>query len=390
MNNISGIESCYGCGVCAMACGKKIIDIKVDKEGFYSPYITDESKCVNCGLCVEVCSYCHDDLSVNNRPLASYAGWSNEPGVRRVSASGGVGFEISRSAISNGSSVVAVRYNVAENRAEHYIADSVEALLPSMGSKYIQSFTLDAFRLIDRRKKYLITGTPCQIDSFRRLVRRFKCEDNFLLMDFFCHGVPSRLVWDKYLKNMRKMVGEIEYVSWRNKQNGWHDSWIMAFDGENGEGETVDWHDSYNLLIKGKKHFVNVRASQGDLFYSMFFGNNCLGKACYKKCKFKYCHSSADIRIGDLWGDTYSSEDKGVTACVAFTEKGERLLKESNCELVEHPFETVAEGQIEKPLSYPAFTRWLLLNMAKCDFVSIKMLALVNRISNGIRRRIIK
>ncbi len=59
-------------------------------------------------------------------------------------------------------------------------------------------------------------------------------------------------------------------------------------------------------------------------FINMFLGNNCLGKACYKHCKFKYDCSSADVRIGDMWGNTYATEDKGVTACVAFTERGKK------------------------------------------------------------------
>lgn len=388
MNNISNIKSCYGCGVCALSCGKKIIEIRIDENGFYAPFITEKSACVNCGICVDVCAFCHNDLAVNNSPIASYAGWSKEPGVRQVSASGGVGFEISRKAIDEGYKVVVVRYNVEENRAEHYIAYTEQDLLPSMGSKYIQSYTLNGFKFIDRRNKYLITGTPCQIDSFRRYIKRFKCEDNFILMDFFCHGVPSKIIWDKYFKYIEHIAGEIKNASFRNKQNGWHDSWIMSFDGKNGEGESTDWQDSFNLKIKEHKYFINNRATQGDLFYSMFLGNNCLGKACYKNCKYKYNHSSADIRIGDLWGETYKKEEKGVTACVAFTQKGKELLNESNCELIEHPFEIVAEGQIKQAMRYPAFTRWLILNLAKCNFVNIKLLAIINRLSNGICRRL--
>ncbi|WP_229101086.1 4Fe-4S dicluster domain-containing protein [Bacteroides stercoris] len=56
MNNISHIHSCYGCAVCAIACPKKIIDVRLNSNGFYEPYITDGAKCVNCGLCLEVCS----------------------------------------------------------------------------------------------------------------------------------------------------------------------------------------------------------------------------------------------------------------------------------------------------------------------------------------------
>lgn len=55
--NISGIHNCYGCGVCAIACTKNIIDIVLNEDGFYEPHITDASQCTNCSLCLHVCSY---------------------------------------------------------------------------------------------------------------------------------------------------------------------------------------------------------------------------------------------------------------------------------------------------------------------------------------------
>lgn len=33
MNNISHIHSCYGCAVCAIACPKKIIDVRLNSNG---------------------------------------------------------------------------------------------------------------------------------------------------------------------------------------------------------------------------------------------------------------------------------------------------------------------------------------------------------------------
>lgn len=196
--NISKVGSCYGCGVCTLACGKKIIKMRRDKTGFYVPYIEDASKCTDCGLCTDVCAYLHRDKAVENSPLKSFAAWSKEKAVRHICSSGGVGFEIGRSMLEKGFHILGVRYNVKKQRAEHYVATSAEDLLASMGSKYIQSYTYDAFKTLDRKRKYLITGTPCQIDSFKRYVRKFRCEDNFVLLDFFCHGVPSGLVW----KNM--------------------------------------------------------------------------------------------------------------------------------------------------------------------------------------------
>lgn len=251
--NISKVGSCYGCGVCTLACGKKIIKMRRDKTGFYVPYIEDASKCTDCGLCTDVCAYLHRDKAVENSPLKSFAAWSKEKAVRHICSSGGVGFEIGRSMQEKGFHILGVRYNVKKQRAEHYVATSAEDLLASMGSKYIQSYTYDAFQTLDRKRKYLITGTPCQIDSFKRYARKFRCEDNFVLLDFFCHGVPSGLVWDKYVEYIERKIGKLEFVSWRNKQRGWHDSWGVSMDSKNHTGQVVDWHNSYNLLIRGKK-----------------------------------------------------------------------------------------------------------------------------------------
>lgn len=168
--NISQIHNCYGCGVCAIACSRNIIEIRLNSDGFYEPYINDAAKCTDCGLCVAVCSYSHGELSLEEASIESYAAWSNDDKVRRKCSSGGVGFEVGRTLISQGYKVCGVRYDVDKNRAEHYVASTVEELIPSIGSKYIQSYTVDGFKAIDRKEKYLVTGTPCQIDSFRRYV----------------------------------------------------------------------------------------------------------------------------------------------------------------------------------------------------------------------------
>lgn len=347
-NNISNIHNCYGCGICATTCAKKIIEIKLNDKGFYEPSIADASKCTNCGLCLDVCAFNHHELANNEqRPLKSYAAWSKEFAVQRKCSSGGVGYELGRTLLCQGYQVCGVRYNPDVYRAEHYIASTPEELIPAIGSKYIQSYTVDGFRAIDRKKKYLVTGTPCQMDSFRRYIRKFKVEDNFVLMDFFCHSVPSMLAWKQYLHIVEQMVGKVNYVSWRNKRTGWHDSWAMGIDGEK-TADKVNWHDSYNLLIRGEKNYLYSRLSQGDIFYNLFLEDFCCNRACQKDCKYKYNRSSADIRIGDLWGKSYSKNEDGVSALVAFTQRGCEIVKLLNCQLTEHPFEVVAEGQMKQ------------------------------------------
>ena len=350
MKNISQVYDCYGCGVCATVCAKKIIEITLNKDGFYEPKITDLDKCTNCGLCLDVCAFNHSELSLSERKINSWAAWSNDEDVRRKCSSGGIGFELGKQLIERGYHAVGCRYDIVEHRAEHYIATTIEEFIQSIGSKYLQSYTVDGITPIQRRGQiYLITGTPCQIDSFRRMIRKFRCEDNFLLMDFFCHCVPSMWAWKAYIKMLEPKIGKVTYASWRNKfEYGWHDSWLMGIDGEN-TSKPVDWHDSYNLLIREKKSFIQSRMSQGDMFYKLFLGDICLGPQCEKNCKYKYDQSSADIRIGDLWGETYKKDQKGVSALVAFTDRGRDIIENlQNVSLIEHPFDVVAEGQMKK------------------------------------------
>ena len=120
----------------------------------------------------------------------------------------------------------------------------------------------------------------------------------------------------------------------------------MGIDGVE-HGEKINWNDSYDILIKERKSYLESSLSRGDMFYVLFLGDCCLGKQCYEHCKYKYDHSSADIRIGDLWGKTYNDDEDGVSGAVAFTAKGNEILKQCNCELIEHTFDVVAEGQMK-------------------------------------------
>lgn len=349
MNNIHNIKDCYGCGVCATVCAKKIIEIKLNKNGFYEPRITDPDKCTNCGLCVEVCAFSHKELALDKQDIqiSSWAAWSNDERVQRKCSSGGIGYEIAKQLIEKDHKLCGCRYNPNNNRAEHYIATTPEEAIASIGSKYIQSYTVDGFRAINRKEKYLVTGTPCQIDSFRRYIKKFRVEENFVLLDFFCHCVPSMWAWNKYTKMVEKQTGKITYASWRNKFTGWHDSWTMALDGE--KSNKKEDSNNYNKLIKERDTQFKSWLSKGDIFYNLFLGDYCCNPACAKDCKYKYDRSSADIRIGDLWGKTYTDNDKGVSALITFTPKGKEVVEQlKDVTLIEHPFEVVAEGQMKR------------------------------------------
>lgn len=364
--NISQVYNCFGCGVCATVCPQKIISVKLNNAGFYAPHITVESICTKCGLCTETCSFLHTEIALTDMQTHSYAAWSNNEEVRCKSSSGGIGFEIGKQLIEQGYKVCGVRYNVENAKAEHYIAATAEELIPSMGSKYIQSYTVDGFKAINRKEKNLVVGTPCQIDSFRRYIRKYKVEDNFVLMDFFCHAVPSMWAWQKYLQIVERKAGKVTYASWRNKRTGEYNSRTIANDSEE-VGEKVNWHDSYNILIKTRHNSINSRFSEGNIFYRLFFGDYCCNPACQKDCKYKYKSSSADIRIGDLWGETYKDNEDGVSALISFTDKGSEIIKSiRGCTVIEHPFDVVAEGQMKENIK-KANTAFLITKLLKMN-----------------------
>lgn len=220
-------------------------------------------------------------------------------------------------------------------------------------------------------------------------------------MDFFCHGVPSLLAWQRYCEWAEHKVGKITYASWRNKLTGWHDSWCISLWGNRKERRETDLPTSYDMLIRGTEGALNSRMSQGDMFYKLFLGHYCMNKACVKECKYKYNHSSADIRVGDFWGKTYNKDNIGVSAVVAFTDKGAAILQRSDSTLVPYSFEQTAEGQMKENCKSKAIRSWvikILRNMAaeKC-WTTLRLLLIVygaitfpNTLASKIGRTIFK
>lgn len=84
MNNISVLKDCYGCGVCVVACPLNIIELRENKDGFYSPVIINPEKCVECHRCLDVCAFNHDKLAhqPSSEGTSCYGSWSLNPEVR--------------------------------------------------------------------------------------------------------------------------------------------------------------------------------------------------------------------------------------------------------------------------------------------------------------------
>ena len=332
---IQRTNACYGCGLCAAVCPTSALKIELNVDGFYRPVANESETCVNCQLCDICCPFGDTKVALPESAVSpkSYAAWSLNPDTRFQCSSGGIAFEICSQLLKKDYVVCGVVYDATERLAKHVVVRDIDSLTATIGSKYIQSYTKDAFEQLKKPGRYVVVGAPCQIDAIRRYIKKTRREGDFILIDFFCHGVPSKNLWEKYLQREEKThQSQAIDIAWRNKASGWHDAFNMTLKYQTLTGETV--------VFESKK-------SQGDLFYWFFLGNFCLNPCCYDHCKYKSTDSAADIRIGDLWGKAFKNEEAGVSGVLALSAKGDKVLSElENCHLKQEKIELVLDGQM--------------------------------------------
>jgi coenzyme F420-reducing hydrogenase beta subunit len=334
MNNINQFSKigCTGCGVCAISCNVEAINMVKNEDGFFVAKV-DEEKCVNCGMCKNLCyRFSETEEQWRIHDTESFMAFSNNNEVLKTSTSGGIGYEITKFALENGYKVIGAYYNNKENRVEHKIIEQVEEIPMLTGSKYLQSYTFNAFKDINDKDKYVIIGTPCQIYGLRRYIEHKKIEDHVLLVDFFCHGVPGYNLWDKYLEQIRKDydINEIKEINFRCKDRGWH-TFLMKIKGNSTE-----------YLKEGNE----------DLFYKFFLSESCLNEDCYE-CSLRFNKLYSDIRIGDFWGEKCKDNNNGVSVILCKTEKGKEIIIniKENLQIKKIDFQEVSkvkEGKLGK------------------------------------------
>lgn len=301
-------QKCTGCSICSAICPTKAISIELTTEGFYEPMINDEL-CVECGLCKKSCYKFDGDILQDDKDYLSYSAINKNNEELKTATSGGVSNELMKACINNNYKVVGVAYDYKKDIAVTRIASQIDELEQFKGSKYFQSYTIDAFKEILKDKseqKYAVFGTPCQIYALRKYLENVKKREKFLLVDIFCHGCPSLNLWKKYLDGKKQdlNIKEFDKIDFRSKVYGWHE-YAITFHNDNNE--------YYSKKLN-------------DPFYEIFFDKNVFNEACYE-CKIRSTFRYTDIRIGDFWGYQYDNNRKGVSAVVIASEIGKELFK---------------------------------------------------------------
>lgn len=343
MINIQDRSQCCGCSACLHICPKHSISFKEDKEGFLYPEI-DTKTCVDCGLCEKVCPVINQNDE--RLPLKVFAAKHPDDEIRMSSSSGGIFTLLAEQIIDEGGVVFGAKFN--ENwEVVHDFAETKEGLIPFRGSKYVQSRIGDAYvnaeSFLKSGRKVMFTGTPCQIAGLKKYLR--KEYENLLAVDFVCHGVPSPMVWRKYLEEEFARQGEagkntvltsskdipvLTGINFRDKSTGWKKySFVLSFSKASDAGE----QNSVLSSVFYENPYMNA-----------FLANLSLRPSCYA-CPAKSGKSRADITIGDFWGIENIrpdiDDDKGVSLILQYKEGLEYNIR---CDLEPVDFEEAILG----------------------------------------------
>lgn len=251
MIQIKDKSACCGCSACVQICPKRCIVLKEDKEGFLYP-VVNQTLCIECGKCEKACPELHPFDA--GESLKAYAAKHPDDAVRAESSSGGIFTLLADAVIDAGGVVFGARFD-NDWSVVHDFTETHEGLQAFRGSKYVQSRIGSTYeqaeRFLKSGRKVLFTGTPCQIAGLKRYLH--KEYENLWAVDFVCHGVPSPLVWKKYLEetiarqcekntvllHSKSLVSErnsiahewmrkIDAISFRNKNLGWKNTVLLS------------------------------------------------------------------------------------------------------------------------------------------------------------------
>ena len=323
---------CTGCAACFSACAHNAIFMCFDEEGFEYPFI-NQDVCVGCGVCQSVCPVIQYDKrqalrDANNDAQIGYAARGKNYNQRLISSSGSIFPPIAEWILENNGIVVGAAYDELFN-VVHQITESMNDLRTIQGSKYLQCKAdnttfkrikdeLRAGRLV------LYSGMACQVEGLQSFLRREY--DNLYTIDFICMGIPSPIVWQKYL-NAYFDEEKIQYINFKEKSIGWN---------------------SFCFYVKTDKREFKERGMENLYLQSMFRSWN-MRASCFQ-CPFKKEKRISDFTLADCWGANKLvptiDDNKGLSSVIVHSTKGHYLwqLLSDKIESIEISIDDIAAG----------------------------------------------
>ena len=326
MISICKTGACTGCMACLNVCKKDAISIKETLQSVTA--VIDENKCIHCGACTRVCP--NNQIVEKKAPIAWYQGWSTDQEIRKASSSGGLASEISRSFILGGGAVCSCVFSKGKFIFE--IADSVEQAQMFAGSKYVKSAPVMIYGEIQERLKkgqrVLFIGLPCQVAGVKNYIPDM-LKTHLYTIDLICHGTPSPVVLQRFIKDHGCDMEGLESIKFRNGSS-------MGLHANNG----------IRFSMSGTK----------DRYLISFLNAINYTDNCYQ-CQYATEKRISDITLGDSWGSDLGQEIwKGISLILVQSEKGREILDASDVQLLDVDLEKAKQqnGQLTHPSEAPA------------------------------------
>jgi coenzyme F420-reducing hydrogenase beta subunit len=331
MDLVCDKDTCAACGACMAACPTKAISIKEDV--FSNDAVIDKEKCIECGICVQKCPQLSE---VNfHDSIKWYQGWSKDSNIRKHSTSGGVARTLSENFVRNGGAVCSCVFT--SGRIKFIVTDDISEIKKMSGSKYVKSNLGDCYSLVLDKLKHnipvLFIGLPCQAEGMRKFVSP-KYSDLLYTIDLICHGTPSRKFLEMFLEENGIDISLLQDIKFRYS-------------------ESINKRDYKFIEHLGVMDYYSVA-----FLNSLSYTDNCY------ECKYAHSKRASDITLGDSWGSDLSNEvHKGISLILCQTEKGDRLVKQSNIDL--YPVD------LERAIKYnPQLQHKCAMPKSRIDFVN--------------------
>ncbi len=330
--------NCTGCGLCANLCSQDAISMEWSQEGFLIPTV-DEARCIECGLCIKRCVALEAPLNHQDEldSVEAYGAWNLDEAIQLSSSSGGIFTALAEQVFSQSGCVYGVIWQDKET-ASFTKAENSAQLAAMRGSKYTPALPDYVYRDVRDELKagrhVLFAGTPCQVYALKKFLR--KDAPHLLTLDIVCHGVPSRLILQKYIQEDEERTGKaIERIFFRDKRTSWN---------------------NYSVTRHYSDGTSDTCTHSRDSFMRMFLSDGALNRACYN-CPFAHLPRPGDISAGDYWGVQNVHPNwpisKGISSVIANSEKGKAALRSlaenKTVNLQEDAFTNLYAGQ---PRSY--------------------------------------
>jgi coenzyme F420-reducing hydrogenase beta subunit len=303
-------SKCCGCNACGNICPKDAIIMQHDNEGFLYPYV-NETKCIKCELCIKICPIINKYKKNADYKCDFIGGYNKDKNILKDSSSGGIFWLLVENIIAKNGVIYGVElgdnFYVFHNRSE-----TLNESKKFMKSKYLESNIGLIYRKVkndlENKLYVLFSGTPCQIAGlYSYLGQEYS---TLYTCDVICHGVPSKIVFDKYIQELNiHQKAKAVSICWRDKIKGWGPPNRVTVYFDNNEKLTT--------------------SSMKNPYQAGFLKNLYLRPSCYK-CNWAKLPRIGDISLADFWNyeGKLSNDNKGLSIIILSSAKGYQLFNE--------------------------------------------------------------